>query len=81
MKNAWFFKDLEFVEEDIVRNFIFHEENVTIPSITIDNDQDQEQISILNLVQEAIIDKDNILEPLVQHEETSRTNVIKEIHQ
>lgn len=38
MKNAWFFKDLEFVEEDHVRNFIFHEENVTIPSITIDND-------------------------------------------
>lgn len=36
---------MEFGKGDIVRNFIFEEEYVTIPSIDIDNEQNQGQIS------------------------------------
>lgn len=58
MGNAWFFEDVEFIRGDKVRDFLLKEEYVTILSITIDNDQDQEQIPIPNLVQEAIQDQE-----------------------
>ena len=55
------FQDVEFAEGDKVKDFVFEEECVTIPTITIDNDQ----ISIPNIVQEVNLDQDNVGEPSV----------------
>ena len=53
MGNAQFFKDVEFVGRDKDRDFVFEEECVTIPTITIDNDQ----TSIPDIVQKANLDQ------------------------
>ena len=60
MGNARFFEDVEFVGRDKVRDFVFKEECVNIPTVAIDNDQ----TSITDIVQEANPDQDNISEEL-----------------
>ena len=55
---------------DKVRDFVFEEECVTLPTITIDN----YQTSIPDIVQEANSDQDNVEEPPVQNQEIFTEN-------
>ena len=63
-RNARFFEDVEFVEGEKIKDFVFEEEHVEIPLIVFDNDQVQD--SIPNIVQEAIPDQDNVVDPFAQ---------------
>ena len=65
MGKAQFFQDVEFAKGDKVRDFVFEEECVTIPTIVIDN----YLTSIPDIVQEANSDQDNVEEPHVQNQE------------
>ena len=62
--NAWFFEDVEFAGGEKIKDFVFEEEHVEIPLIVFDNDQ--VQASILDIVQEAISDQDNVVDPPAQ---------------
>ena len=70
-----------------IKDFVFEEEHVGIPLIVFDNDQ--VQASIPDIVQEAIPDQDNVVDPLAQVQQicsrrtnstASRTYAIKAIH-
>ena len=65
MRNARFFKDVEFTGGDKVRDFVFKEKCVTIPTVAIDHDQ----ASIPDIVQEANLDQDNVEESPIQNQE------------
>lgn len=58
--NARFLKEVEFVEEDKVRNIIFEEEFVSLPTGAIDN----YQAPILEIVQNANLEHQENLEEL-----------------
>ena len=58
-RNAQFFQDIEFAGGDTVRDFIFEEEYVDIPTGVIEFGQD----SISDLVQDTI-DQDNVGDPI-----------------
>ena len=62
--NARFFEDVEFVGGEKIMDFVFEEEHVEIPLIDFDNDQ--VRASIPDIVQEAIPDQDNVVEPPTQ---------------
>ena len=62
--NAQFFEDVEFVGGEKIKDFVFEEEHVEIPLIAFDNDQ--VQASIPYIVQEAIPDQDNVVDPPAQ---------------
>ena len=62
--NARFFEDVEFVGGEKIKDFVFEEEHVEIPLISFDNDQ--VQASIPDIVQEAIPNQDNVVDPLSQ---------------
>ena len=62
--NARFFEDVEFVGGEKIKDFVFEEEHVEIPLIAFDNDQ--VQASIPDIVQEAIPDQDNVVDPPAQ---------------
>ena len=62
--NARFFEDVEFEGGERTKDFVFEEEYVDIPQGVIDNDQDQD--SIPDIVQEAILDQGTIIEPPIQ---------------
>ena len=65
--NTQFFEDVEFAKGDKIRDFVFEEEYVVIPPITIDNDQDQ--VTLPDIVQDVIPDQDNInLSPIQNNE-------------
>ena len=57
--NTRFFKDVELARGDKVRDFVFEEKYVTIFTVAIDDDQ----APILDIVQEANPDQDNVEEP------------------
>ena len=63
--NARFFEDIEFKGGDKVRDFVFEEECVNIPTVAFGNDQ----TSIPNNIQKVNLDQDNFEEPLVQNQE------------
>ena len=50
--------------EEKIKDFVFEEEYVEIPLISFDNDQ--VQASTPNIVQEAIPDHDNVVDPPTQ---------------
>ena len=62
--NARFFEDVEFMGGENIKDFVFEEEHVEIPLIAFDNDQ--VQASIPDIVQEAIPDQDNVVDPPAQ---------------
>ena len=64
-RNARFFKDVKFVGGDKVRDFVFREECVNIPTFSINNDQ----ASITDIVQDANLDQDNVEESPIQNQE------------
>ena len=64
MGNARFFEDVEFAGRERMKDFVFEEEYVDIPSTVIDNYQDQDTIP--DIVQETVPDQDTVIEPLVQ---------------
>ena len=64
MRNAQFFEDVEFVGEEKIKDFVFEEEHVEIPLFAFD--KDHVQASIPDIVQEAILDQDNIVDPPTQ---------------
>ena len=64
MGNARFFEDVEFVGGEKIKDFVFEEEHVEIPLIAFDNDQ--VQASIPYIVQEAIPDQHNVVNPPAQ---------------
>ena len=66
MGNARFFEDVEFAGGDKVRDFVFEEKCVTIPTVAIDNDQ----TSIFDIVQDPNSDQDNVVEPFAQNQES-----------
>ncbi|KAA8521509.1 hypothetical protein F0562_012181 [Nyssa sinensis] len=66
MRNARFFKDVEFDGGDKDRDFVFEEEYVDIPTTVIDIDQ----APIPDIVQEADPNQNNIQEPPVPEEQT-----------
>ena len=57
-------EDVEFARGERVWDLVFEEEYIDIPPIVIANDQDQD--SIPDIVQEATLDQDNVIEPSVQ---------------
>ena len=63
--NARFFNDVECVGGDKIRDFVFEEECVNIPTVAIDN----YQTSITNIVQEVNLDQDNDKEPPIPNQE------------
>ena len=65
MENVRFFEDIEFTGGDKVRDFVFEEECLNIPTIAINNDQ----TSITDIVQEPNPDQDNDEEPLIPNQE------------
>ncbi|KAJ4728701.1 Retrovirus-related Pol polyprotein from transposon TNT 1-94 [Melia azedarach] len=76
--NAQFFEDVELAKRDNVRDFVFEEEYIDIPTGVIGIDQDL----ILDLVQDT--NQDNVGEPLIQEivpeEQAQDPYAIKEIH-
>ena len=64
--NAQFLEDVEFDWGDKDRDFVFEEEYVDIPIVVIEIDQ----APILDIVQEADPNKNNIKEPPVLEEQT-----------
>ena len=62
--NARFFEEVEFVGGEMIKDFVFEEEHVEIPLIAFDNDQ--VQASIPDIVQEAIPNQDNVVDPPAQ---------------
>ena len=52
------------MEEEKIKDFVFEEEYVEIPLIAFDNDRVQASTS--NIVQEAIPDQDNVVDPPAQ---------------
>ncbi|KAF2295217.1 hypothetical protein GH714_032187 [Hevea brasiliensis] len=65
--NGWFFEDVKFAGGERLKDFVFEEEHVDIPLIAMDNDQ--EQFHIPNIVQEATLDQDNVIDPHTQPQE------------
>ena len=59
LRNARFFESVEFTERDTVRDFVFEEEYVDIPTGVIEFGQD----SIPDLIQDTI-DQDNVGDPI-----------------
>lgn len=81
-KNARFFEDVEFIGRDIVRDFVFEEEYVNIPTSIISIDQDPNSD-----FDQDIKNQDNLKKPLIheiileeKNSTTSRTHTIKKIH-
>ena len=64
MGNALFFEDVELLGEEKIKDFVFEEEYFEIPLIAFDNDRVQASTS--NIVQEAIPDQDNVVDPPAQ---------------
>ena len=64
MGNALFFEDVELLGEEKIKDFVFEEEYFEIPLIAFDNDRVQDSTS--NIVQEAIPDQDNVVDPPAQ---------------
>ncbi|KAF2319481.1 hypothetical protein GH714_016231 [Hevea brasiliensis] len=60
-------KDVEFAGGERLKDFVFEEEYVDIPLIAMDNDQ--EQFHIPDIVQEATLDQDNVIDPHTQPQE------------
>ena len=63
-RNARFFEDVEFVGGEKIKDFVFEEEHVEIPLFSFD--KNQVQASIPDIVQEAILDQDNVVDPPTQ---------------
>ena len=66
-ENAHFFENVEFAKGDKIKNFVFEKEYVTILPITINNDQDQ--VSLPDIVQEISLNQDNIQVSSIQKNE------------
>ena len=65
-RNAWFFEDVEFDGGDKDTDFVFEEKYVDIPTTVIDIDQ----APVLDIVQEADPNQNNIQEPPIPEEQT-----------